>query len=368
MKVLSFDVGIKNLAGCIIEYNDLEPDIKSKLNIHYWDIINLVESKKEEDYNPILFKCYEEKCNAKPKSYIDFDNNKYCFCTKHLTKKDIYLKNVFNNWDKSLWEQKKDCICSKCENDVTNTRKTYYYNPNLNITLCSKHYKILTDKVVSAQNKLYPIKSKKVKDITSNDLRTQLVKCLDQRLNSLLRIADIVLIENQPTFKNPTMKAISDTLYTWFIIRGIIDKDLNKSTIKEIKFISPSNKLKEFDTKKLDDANDNKKYAVTKKLSIENTKTILASYNLNDWINRLQSFDKKDDLCDSFLQGWYVLNNNYYKDQLYNEWQELYNQNVINVEIEVKELIEKKIKLRKPKKVEITDINLTKFNIIDIKT
>jgi hypothetical protein len=41
------------------------------------------------------------------------------------------------------------------------------------------------------------------------------------------------------------MKGLSDTLYTWFLIRGVKDK-LNNSTINKVSFISPSNKLKKF--------------------------------------------------------------------------------------------------------------------------
>ena len=43
MRVLSFDVGIKNLAACIVEWNDssnLSEDPKSNLKIHYWTIIS----------------------------------------------------------------------------------------------------------------------------------------------------------------------------------------------------------------------------------------------------------------------------------------------------------------------------------------
>ena len=55
---------------------------------------------------------------------------------------------------------------------------------------------------------------------------------------------NIVCIENQPAFKNPTMKAISDVLYTWFMIRGLIEKDITDSKISKITFFAPSNKLK----------------------------------------------------------------------------------------------------------------------------
>jgi hypothetical protein len=93
------------------------------------------------------------------------------------------------------------------------------------------------NKVTKSYNKLIPLNNKKVKDMTSNDIKFELIKCLDDRKNELLTNAEIVLIENQPSFKNPSMKAISDVLYTWFMIRGIVDKEINNSTIKEIRFI-----------------------------------------------------------------------------------------------------------------------------------
>ena len=41
MKLVSFDVGIKNLALCI-----LETDNKDEFAIRYWDVINLCETYK----------------------------------------------------------------------------------------------------------------------------------------------------------------------------------------------------------------------------------------------------------------------------------------------------------------------------------
>jgi hypothetical protein len=406
MKVLSFDVGIKNLGACIIEYNDDPINIKSKLQIHYWDIINVVNSKSEDEQ--ISYKCIDGNCTNKPKSYIEFNDIKYCMCSKHLQKKDELLNDIFSVWDESKWIQVKNCVCMKCQNEekieipslvvglhpqpaygiTSNTssgtsvpssvlaedvlennikldqisksknsisRKAYFSNNELNFILCNKHYKNLINKSTVAQKKIYPIKNKKVKDMTSNDLKLQLVKCLDKRKEQLLTIADIVLIENQPTFKNPTMKAISDTIYTWFMVRGIVDSQLNNSSIKEVKFISPSNKLKEFDTSKIDEADESKKYKITKKLSVENTKTILASYELNNWLTKLLSFDKKDDLADSFLQGWYILNN-LNSDKLYSEWKILYNNMIINTDDTIDNIKTSKIKKSTKKKSNVLDL------------
>ena len=357
MKVLSFDVGIKNLAGCIIEWNTDSDDIKSHLNIHYWDIINIVQNKTNNDQKS--YKCCNKDCSGKVKSYIDLLGTKYYLCSKHLTKKDELLEHLIKPWNENNWTQIKNCKCNSCDSTEIeidtkiNLRKTYFVNKELNMTLCNKHYKSDINKVTKSYNKLIPLNNKKVKDMTSNDIKFELIKCLDDRKNELLTNAEIVLIENQPSFKNPSMKAISDVLYTWFMIRGIVDKEINNSTIKEIRFISPSNKLKEFDTKKLDEADDTKKYKITKKLSIDNTKTILTSYELDKWTERILSFDKKDDLADCFLQGWYVLNN-MFNEQLYNDWQELYKSKVINVSSEV----EIKTKEKKKKIIKKEDINI----------
>ena len=86
--------------------------------------------------------------------------------------------------------------------------------------------------------------------------------------------ANIVLIENQPSMKNPKMKAISSTIYDYFLIRGIFDKERTNSNITRVKFMSPSNKLKladEGDTKKLVKlkGNDAKTYKLTKTLGIK---------------------------------------------------------------------------------------------------
>jgi hypothetical protein len=325
MKVLSFDVGIKNLGICLIEYNDEEINIKSKLNIHYWDIINLISNEEQK----IINKCLKQNCNIKPKSYIEFNNNKYYICSKHLSNINELIEPILSPWNEDKWCQIKNEKCSHC--NETKPKQSLYKNTDLNLILCSRHYKSCLTKKNNCISKINTIKNKKVKECSSNDIKLQLIKSLDERKEKLLQIADIVLIENQPTFKNPSMKAISDTIYTWFMIRALVDGDTNNSTIKELKFISPSNKLKEFNTNKLDEADDNKKYKITKKLSINNTETILTLYNLNTWIEHLSSFKKKDDLADSFLQGWYVLNNNY-KNKLYEELEGSYIKNIIKID------------------------------------
>ena len=79
MKILSIDVGIKNLAFCLFEKsNEYE-----HFNITKWDIINLSESES-------LTCCFTDKngvCN-KPAKFKK-DNN--CYCIKHSKKQQYCI-------------------------------------------------------------------------------------------------------------------------------------------------------------------------------------------------------------------------------------------------------------------------------------
>lgn len=294
MRILSFDVGIKNLAVCLLECND------NKIIIDTWDVINIIEDTKIDE-----LKCLYNNCDKKVKSYIDFNSNKYYFCTKHLSNKN---ELVFNNFSKNNWNEINNNICSKCLDNKT--KKKLFNNNILNETFCSKHYNSLMKNIGISSNKIYNINSIKTKDLSIDFIKESLINVLDSHLDKFCKV-DYVYIENQPTLKNPSMKAISDTIYTWFLIRCIIDKNLNNSSIQKIKFISPSNKLKEFDKKSIEEADDKNKYKETKKLSIDITKKLLKYYNLDDWNIFFMSHKKQDDLADCFLQGIYILNKEY---------------------------------------------------------
>jgi hypothetical protein len=145
-----------------------------------------------------------------------------------------------------------------------------------------------------------------------DDVKYGLMMELEKRSNLLS--ADYVVIENQPSFKNPRMKSIASTLYDYYLIRGIIDKPITKSNITQVKFMSPSNKLKladEGDTKQLIKAkstDDTKAYKLTKSLGIKYCLDL--TNHLSNWQKHFNSHKKKDDLADSFLQGAYFYSNN----------------------------------------------------------
>jgi hypothetical protein len=149
----------------------------------------------------------------------------------------------------------------------------------------------------------------KVKSIPVEQLKLNLFLKLDA-IPELLDVDD-VCIENQPSFKNPRMKAIADSLFSWFLIRGKIDKN-NKGlkSINKISFMSPSNKLKIDDHKDDIDkeiSESSNKYKTTKNLSIEHCKQIL-NYEPK-YIEHLEKYKKKDDLCDVILMSIYYFKN-----------------------------------------------------------
>jgi intracellular sulfur oxidation DsrE/DsrF family protein len=138
------------------------------------------------------------------------------------------------------------------------------------------------------------IKKRKVKSVTIQELNTKLIKKMDSMPQ--LSDIDIVLIEQQPS-KNPTMKNLSFMLNSYFIIRGMIDKQ----RIQKVIFVSAKNKLKgKADKDKL------KTYKDRKKMSIEVCRNTLSDKN-SELVDFFNGHFKKDDLADCFLQGMYYI-------------------------------------------------------------
>ena len=101
------------------------------------------------------------------------------------------------------------------------------------------------------------------------------------------------------------MKSISNFIFSYFIRKGIYEKDISQSTITDVAFCSPSNKIKVGGSKandKIENTDTDKVYKVTKKLGIKFCKTLI---NDNEsYMELFNNHKKKDDLADAFLQGF----------------------------------------------------------------
>ncbi len=230
MFVLSFDVGIKNLAFCKIKI------LSDQCKIYQWDIINLSYDSNEDQNLDNLIKNY----------------------------KSMKIKDLKHSMEKLNLD-----INNKTKKELVKSLEDYFLKENL-------------------------IKKK----LSILDLGKIMVKKLDQL--DLLTNCDIILIENQPSLKNPIMKSVQMLLFTYCIVRGFIDNLI----LTDLKLISAQNKLKK--CQQIDIFKDrSKNYKDRKKLAIDYCKYIIEKDHINmDFFNKNT---KKDDLADSLLQAIYYI-------------------------------------------------------------
>jgi len=298
MKIISFDVGIKNLAYCICDEN---------MTIIKWDIIDLLN--------------VDNKCSFCDKN-ADLLFYKYKMCKDHKGKVNEVKEPLVEITDKKSTSECVSCgKAAKCKLG--------------NSFLCNVHRK-------SFETKNYKVKETNVScdKISTAQFKYNLVSAID-KLPELLDI-DVVLIENQPSFKNPKMKAIADTLQDYYLIRGVFDKKRFK--FEDIHLIAPSMKLKlaPIPEMKLDEKKDEVKVDVKKKGGkkkgkneevLEEAKEVkvdevvkteapvkmsykqgkefaikkCASLLDEEHKTYLLTHKKKDDLCDCYLQAYHYL-------------------------------------------------------------
>jgi hypothetical protein len=288
MKVLSIDVGIKNLAFCLFE----KTNDSQHFNIAKWDIINI--SEKEDTINC----CFVDKnvlCNKPAK----FKNEDKCYCLKHSKKQQLQIpgceqKPSFINKQKlqKLYEIA-DAHNIKYEHKVKKPDLVNLINDYINI-----HY---------FQN----IESKKAADVDLFNIGINIKTKFNKLFENEGQI-DYVIIENQISPIATRMKTIQGMIVQYFIMSNL--------NVSHIEFISAANKLKDFETKDKSENKENKenkegknvktKYSDRKKLGIEKCLEILTKdFKFNERIEYFRQHKKKDDLADSFLQGIWFLNN-----------------------------------------------------------
>jgi len=280
MIILSFDVGIKNLAYCLISMNEVENNSKHFIEIIKWDVIDLScdrveETKVEEAAVKVLKQCCKCKKTAT-----------YCTHSNTILPEDVKI------------------YCKKHAEE----------------TGFPIHPKLLKSNSKSGQAPyIVPLSKKRVScnKINIVDLGKNIKNHLDVIFSKYMDKIDAIIIENQIGNLAGRMNVLQGMISQYFIMRNIMN----------IEFISATNKLKLFKSiinKKtglseggnLDNVIESEKklYKMRKDAGKMVCRSLLSFYpSLNVWIATYDKHKKSDDLADCFLQGYYYAHLHYNK-------------------------------------------------------
>ena len=279
MKIISFDIGIKNMAYCTFS---MEND---QLKVQDWGILNLIQETIETPKCVYVTKNKQKTCCNKNAKY--YKNNQY-FCQTHV--KMAMKEHSWILYAPSFKQSALNKLTKELLIDLGQKHGFILGSPRTK----KECIQILLQQI--EEKTIKPIVKKKKKSANDVDL-IHVGKIMKEELNKLPYINEIthVIIENQISKIATRMKTVQGMLTQYFIMQTICP---------EIEYISSSNKLKDLASKTLENS-----YKQHKKDSIQICQQFLDNNDsLLQWKNVLNT-SKKDDLADSFLQGiWYIKN------------------------------------------------------------
>ena len=347
--ILSFDVGMKNLAYCLFQVSD-NANNTSDYKVLQWEVINLCTPIVKKCNNGGLNNCGEnakycktikiaqnEDASAEAdadenenENEIEYIESEY-YCNKHAKK--CKLKIPPSELDITKVKKKKlvdiqgiiDKYNIKPIYDISHEPLTslVYNIPNVSITQMNptiqKRQKNTKEQMLDMiqheleTNYLENIENIRADQIDLLTLGKNMMTELDKFIKPYTNVdeveaghsedigimgglekykIDIVIIENQISTIASRMKTLQGMIAQYFIMRGT----------PCIEFISAANKLKMFMTKK------KTTYTERKIESVEVTKELLEKLpQFEKYRGCLEKNKKKDDLADCFLQGIYYL-------------------------------------------------------------
>ena len=300
MNIISFDIGIKNMAYCIFSR-----DLSTNLSIRDWNVLNLMDSVEPDHIcscknKPKTKKGAETSCIKKAKSQ---KNNIY-YCEKHAKDSEFMLPNK-KYTTPSLKKLKVDDLIN-----LGNSHMCFMNIENFEKKKKNELFEIVDGFFKSKS--LEPIVKQRSKNANDTDL-IEIGKNMNRLLNQVLQNTEIdrVIIENQISPIANRMKTIQGMLAQYFIM---INDNIH------IEFISSANKLKQMN--KIPNNNSEiqntfrepdpeiTQNAIYKQHKVDGV-TLCSRFldenpSFQTWKHVLET-KKKDDLADCFLQGiWYM--------------------------------------------------------------
>lgn len=320
--ILTFDVGIKNLAYCIVKYDKNKQEKVSlidKVNIINWDIIDV-------SYRALYCKEIKNKraiCNCISKYYSLIDETKshddtenlIGYCKSHAKiiqgNNKIYQKNNKNkkNIKKNIKKDDEDHKINNIDNhNIINNDNIYDKNTNKNIKL----YKISSNPVYTNNFNYQMDRLLQALVLFYDNIILKPYNMTNDKLEYISNLE--ILIENQPVHKNPIMKSISIAIYTFFTLKKITEPKV----VNSVNFINATVKTKDIFITKLStilNIKSNivkfKNYDNRKNFSIDITNQLVNKLpvNINNIIcsSNYVLTKKKDDLADTLIYVIYSL-------------------------------------------------------------
>jgi hypothetical protein len=328
MRLVSFDVGIKNLAYCIfvegrqpLRVTPLEgvptvPPIRevevegltesgvclspSTSKVVSWTVANLLEPETPVEIHPCSYELTKKRksdlsklCGKVAKYQTPGSCSSY-FCETHAKKSAEYLLPKKEYTLSKLKNKRIDALQTACREagvDVAGLKK-----PEIAEKLASWY----EGRMFRQIGQIYPKKTAGETDLISIGRAIKRVLDADPEI----RGATHVIIENQISTIASRMKTIQGMIAQYFIMQ---DRHI------EIEFVSSHNKLKgqkrDSDTSTLESSNRPSKYKKNKSDGVAICRQSLEETpNFEPWRPMFEASKKKDDLADCFLQGMWYLN------------------------------------------------------------
>ena len=365
---ISWDIGIKNLAYCILESNNSNSSCNTIIfntknyDITSWADISLVnqietnmESSGEVSHINNTLKCSalnetaNKKANKKEKQNSKLDSKEsetqsetntttteqiVCGKTAMYCKEETHTDSSGNvnysglcktHFKKSGEERLpeltvKQCWDKECTGKPIQVLKSHIYKG-----YCKKHSNEMIKTKTHTNNDFLKInRAKTTSKFDINQLGIALFQELDKIKTTILNTSTI-LLENQPVLKNPTMKSMQMFLYSYYLLR-IIDTNshsgvnhsssesiLNNKTIQcycASKKLDLIKFLPDTEQQRINEFIDtvNSGYQKNKKMAIMMVESILK--NNVKWSTFFKGHPKKDDLADSLLMSLHYFEKN----------------------------------------------------------
>ena len=262
MRIVSIDIGIKNLAIVILDSDDKE----SKFKIVKWDVISLCNT---------IPNCSTNNCKCKAK----FAKKERFYCKKHTKNEEYQIPTI--NVTTLLKQSMKNLSILATDNSIEFDKSI------------KKNDLIELIKVRVSNTCFDTIETVNANNVNLVDIGINLKTECDKIFATYsLDSVDKILLENQISPIANRMKTIQGMIAQYFIDKGN----------HNIQFASAINKLK-----LLPNVKSKTTYAERKKLGIEYTKTLLEENNMEAELQFFLTHAKKDDLADCLLQGLYYV-------------------------------------------------------------